>query len=409
MPRNFFCGFLSLTLAVFASARAPAAVELDSKETIDVINANNQFGIELYQRISAVDSNNIFFSPFSISLALVMVYEGARQQTQAEIGKVFHFPLDDRIRRQSYAASYQDLNRQDRPFKLHTANALWVQKDYHLRNEYLKTIHDFYAGYATDVDFIRETEPTRQRINRWVEEKTNDKIKELFPPGSLTADARLVITNAIYFKGNWVRQFDKNLTVDEDFFVSSAKRVKTPMMRRTDPEAVYNYAATEGLQLLEMPYDGDKLSMLIVLPADNDRLAALEKSLTAAQLEAWQKLLNPRRVEVFIPKFTFKTRYLLNDYLADMGMPTAFTSAADLSGIDGTRSLFIQGVIHQAFVDVYEEGTEAAAATGVVVGTSAVPQRPPVFRADHPFIFLIQDKPSRNILFLGRVVNPGKI
>jgi serpin B len=280
-----------------------------------------------------------------------------------------------------------------------------VQKDYPLLQTYLKNIEKYYDGYARNVDFIGATEQARQTINKWVEKKTNDKIKDLFPPGSLDANSSLVITNAIYFKGTWVKQFDKKLTAEEDFWVTETKSIKVPMMRRTDPEAVYNYAETEDLQILELPYEGDDLSMMIILPRSKN-IDLVEKDLNWEKIEEWKVPLSQKRVEVYLPRFTFKTKYNLTVNLSQLGMPNAFAPHCDFSGIDGTKNLYVKAVVHQAFVDVNEEGTEAAAATGVVVGITSVGPQIPVFRADHPFIFVIQEKNTGNILFIGRVVEP---
>jgi len=214
-----------------------------------------------------------------------------------------------------------------------------------------------------------------------------------------------LLTNAIYFKGTWVKQFDKSDTRDEDFRVSADQTVKVQMMRRTDEDAKFNYAETEDLQIIEMLYDGKELSMLVLLPKDDD-LKSLEDLLTSENLNKWNDQVREQRVDVFIPRFTFTTKYTLNENLKEMGMPSAFSELADFSGIDGTKSLSIQMVVHQAFVDVNEEGTEAAAATGVGIGITSLPPPVPIFRADHPFIFIIQEKETGNILFFGRVVDP---
>ncbi len=371
----------------------------------NVVNANNQFAFDLYSKVKNKE-DNLFFSPYSISAALAMTYEGARGQTAKEIQSVFHFPEDNSIRRSSFAAIHNQINKKDADYKLLTANALWVQKDYKLLQEYINAVENYYAGKASNVDFVRATEEARKTINGWVEDKTNQKIKDLFPQGSLTDLTRLVLTNAIYFKGDWVVQFDKKKTRDENFRVSKDKIVKVPMMRRTDKDAKFNYAETEDLQILEMLYKGKELSMLVLLPKD-EGLRTLEGSLTVDKLKEWKNKLNKQRVDVYMPKFTFNSKYFLNENLEEMGMPSAFIpESADFSGIDGTKNLFIQIVVHQSFVDVNEEGTEAAAATGVGIGITSVPQVM-VFCADHPFIFIIQERDTGNILFLGRVVNPS--
>lgn len=378
----------------------------------NIVKANNQFALDFYADLKDREvGKNIFFSPYSISAALTMTYEGARNQTADEIQSVFYFPENDSVRRSLVAAVYNQLNKKDAKYKLHTANALWAQKDYQLLNEFTEAVEKYYAGKATNVDFAGATEEARKMINSWVEDKTNDKIKGLFPQGSLNALTRLVLTNAIYFKGDWVKQFEKSETRDEDFRVSRDQKVKAPMMRRAGDDAEFNYAEIEKLQILEMLYEGEELSMLVLLPK-NDDLKSLEDSLTVENLNQWRGELEKQRVDVYMPKFTFDSKYFLNENLKEMGMPSAFTlpsqpGGADFSGISGKKDLYIQLVVHQAFVDVNEEGTEAAAATGVSMGTESIGPMIPVFQADHPFIFLIQERETGNILFMGTVVNPA--
>ncbi|OGL38754.1 MAG: hypothetical protein A2042_09755 [Candidatus Schekmanbacteria bacterium GWA2_38_11] len=252
----------------------------------------------------------------------------------------------------------------------------------------------------------------RKTINSWVEDKTNDKIKNLFSPGSLNSLTRLVLTNAIYFKGDWVKQFNKNETRSEDFRVNQNQKVKVPMMKMTDENAEFNYVQTDNLQILEMFYEGEELSMTVLLPK-NDDLKSLEDLLSVENLEQWQGELEKQRVDVYLPKFTFDSKYSLGENLQEMGMSSAFIppskpGGADFSGISGQKDLYIDLIIHQAFVDVNEEGTEAAAATGISFTTeSAEPTVVPEFRADHPFIFFIQSQGTENILFMGKVVNPA--
>lgn len=319
---------------------------------------------------------------------------------------MFHFPTDAQARRSSYVTIHNQINQADQNYQLSIANGLWAQKDYKFLDEYLAVLQQFYAGEARNADFINSAETERQRINKWVAEKTHDRIKGLFPPGSLNELTRLVLANAIYFKGTWIKQFDQDQTKDEDFHVNATDTVKVPMMRRSDEEAVFNYAETGELQMLEMSYEGGKLSMLVMLPKDG-QLASLESLLSATKINEWKSGLRQQRVNVFMPKFTFDTKYFMNGALKNMGMPTAFTEKADFSGMDGKKDLLIQTVIHQAFINVDEEGTEAAAATGVGVGATAGRIGPiPTFRADHSFIFIIQENENGNILFLGRVNNP---
>ena len=368
-----------------------------------VVSANDLFAIELYSNISSSESGNIFFSPYSISTAMSMVYEGAAGGTADEIISVFHFPLDDSVRRSSVASIYNSLNGITSDYLLRTVNALWVQENYSILENFSDAVTNYYAGAARNLDFVGDTEGSRSTINGWVESNTNGRIADLIPSGALNDMTRLVLTNAIYFKGKWVNQFDTDNTYNAGFTLNDGNSVSVDMMHLSDAE--FNYAETDDLQLLEMPYVGNAISMLILLPDD---MNILEDNFTLENLNYWKSLLVEEDVEVFIPKFTFDTKYYLNSELSDMGMPSAFNPYdADLSGIDGLRDLYINFVIHQAFVAVDEEGTEAAAATAIGVGLTAMPVMH-VFRADHPFIFIIQDRTNGNILFLGRVMNPSE-
>ena len=376
-----------------------------------IVTANNQFAFDLYSEFKDTPEHkegNIFFSPYSISVALAMTYEGARGQTAEEMQSVLHIPKDDNLRRANFAKIFNDINKEDKKYKLSTANALWAQKDYNFLEGYTSTIEQYYGGRVTNLDFVSESEKSRQTINGWIEDQTNDKIKDLIPPGVLNDLTRLVLTNAIYFKGTWVKQFDKKDTIDEDFKTGSGQTVKVPMMRLTGDDAEFNYAETDDIQILEMPYDGEELSMLIILPKENN-LGDIEGAITPEKLLEWKNMLSEQIVDIFIPKFKFETKYFMVDTLAKMGMPSAFNAPpADFSGMDGTKDLKIQNVIHQAFVEVNEEGTEAAAATAVVVGIESDGPIIPIFRADHPFMFIIQDKETENILFIGRVSDPSE-
>ncbi len=370
---------------------------------LNVTDANNQFAFELYSKLKESEDGNIFFSPYSISTCLAMVYEGARGQTAEEIQGVFHFPINDSERRPNFASIYNTLNKAGKPYQLSTANALWAQQDYIFLDEYFQTVEEYYGGKVANMDFVTQTEQSRQTINTWVEEQTNNRIKDLLPEGSITAITRLVLTNAIYFKGDWIYQFDRQSTRESDFKITPDNVVRVPMMYLENDDARFNYTETDDLQVLELPYKGDDLSMLILLPKKN-----LESigPLTAEKLTEYREMLSEEEVTIYLPKFEFNTKYSLSHTLKQMGMPTAFSEAADFSGMTGQRDLFIGFVIHQAFVKVDEEGTEAAAATGAGMIMSLPPQ-PKIFRADHPFIFLIQEKTTGNILFFGRVVDPS--
>jgi len=385
----------------------------------EVVNANNQFAFDLYSELVKTEKDNIFYSPYSISAALAMTYEGAKGKTAEEIKEVFHFP-ETSVLRPNYAAIYNKINENNKEYQLSTGNALWVQQDYLLLNDYSEAVERYYGGKASNVDFIKETEKSRQTINSFIEEQTNNKVKELIPAGQVDHLTRLVITNAIYFKGTWEWEFDKSDTRDKNFYITPENVVKTPMMYMDSDKATFNYADLEKLQILELPYKGDKISMLILLPKqgeayDYEKGEKITYNYNLEDIELSSEKLNEYKSEmqetklsaIYLPKFKFDTKYFMVSTLSEMGMPTAFSMQADLSGIDGSQNLYIQNVIHQAFVQVDEKGTEAAAATSITIGfKSAMPSN--VFTADHPFIFIIQEKETGNILFMGRMTDPTK-
>ena len=385
----------------------------ETPEDGSVAAGNNQFAFDLYRNIAndpAYAERNLFFSPYSISSALAITYEGARGTTADEIRSVLHFPANGTLMREGFAATDARLNRGSDNYTLQTANALWAEENYQFLPEYVDAAAQWYGANVTNLDFRNNPDGSRQTINRWVEEQTEEKIRDLLPAGSIDALTRLVITNAIYFKGTWVEQFDPNETTDEEFRVGPNETVQVRMMQRTDEDAVFGYTETDTLQALELPYaHGNRtgLSMLVLLPK-GDNLTAVEERLDADMVAGLRDSLDSQRVKVYFPKFTLETEYSLPRTLAAMGMPTAFTGNADLSGMDGTKNLFVSDVVHKAFVDVNEEGTEAAAATGVVVNLVSMPleDTTPVFRADHPFVFMIVEEDSGTILFAGRVANP---
>ena len=384
--------------------------QLIPQEFETVIDANNQFAFDLYSEYKE-EKGNIFFSPYSVSTALTMTYEGAMGKTAEEIQAVLRIPKDDEIRRLESAKIYDQINKNNDDYKLSTANALWAQKDYIFLEEYINNVEKYYGGKTTNLDFIAETETSRVIINDWIEDQTNNKIKNLISKGALNDLTRLVLTNAIYFKGTWILQFDKKDTKDENFKTDLGQTIKVPMMKLTGDSARFNYAKVDKTQILELPYKGKDLSMLLILP-EEDNLKKLERSISAKKLSDWKSALKKQRVDIYIPKFKFETKYFMVETLKEMGISDAFVfGVADFSRMDGTKDLYISDVIHQAFVEVNEEGTEAAAATAVVMtwgdvgGEKAIT---PVFRADHPFIFIIQQKETGNILFMGRVSDPNK-
>jgi serpin B len=331
-----------------------------------------------------------------------MTFEGARGKTAEEMEKVFGFLNNHSDRLPSVASIYNDLNQGDHYYSLHTVNALWIQQDYQVLEEYIDYITSYYGGDANLLDFATKPEESRLIINKWVEDRTNKRIKDLFPAGSIDSLVRLVLTNAIYFKGDWLYEFDEDDTSVEDFYINSSKTIEVDMMNL---HRTFNYVETDGLQLLELPYSGEDVSMLVLLPKEG-HMGEVEDQLSVRWLGELMDMMEESDVEVYLPRFTFDTKYFMMEDLAEMGMPTAFTGDADFSGITGTRELYIDKVIHQAFIDVNEKGTEAAAATGVSVRlTAALPDE--LFRADHPFVFLIRDLDTGLILFMGRVSEPS--
>ncbi len=367
------------------------------------VEAYNGFAFDLYGRYSAGDGN-ILFSPYSISTALSMTYEGARGETAEEMEAVFGFLEDPSMRLPSVARIYNTLNEEGREYALHTVNALWIQQGYPVLDDYVDAIVDYYGGDVNALDFVAEPDESRVTINEWVEERTNDRIKDLFPSGSIDSAVRLVLTNAIYFKGDWLIEFDEEATGEEGFHVSPTNTVTVDMMRLRGE--TFNYAETDELQILELPYTGEDISMLILLPKEGS-MGEVEAQLSPENLGEWIGSMEATDVNVQLPRFTFETKYFMMEDLAEMGMPTAFTGAADFSGMNAEDQLFIDMVIHQAFIEVNEKGTEAAAATGVSIKLSAAVSPQKTFNADHPFVFLIRDVDTGLIMFMGRVADPS--
>lgn len=371
------------------------------------VKAMNQFAFDLYAKLREQEGN-LFFSPYSISSALAMTYAGARGETEKQMAAILHFPPGRRQVDTSFAALTKRLGGDGKPrqYQLNVANALWKEKSSGFLSDFLETAKSAYGAEVSELDFATDPENSRLTINRWVEKQTQEKIKDLLPPRSTNSLTRLVLTNAIYFKGDWVNQFKKGRTADDVFMVTKEQKVTVPLMRQT---ADFKYTEGDGFQALELPYAGKELSMVVVLPRQVDGLATLERSFTADKLSAVLTKLRQQKVVVYLPKFKLTERYELSETLSEMGMPLAFSGGADFSGMTGKRDFSISLVFHKAYVDVDEKGTEATAATAVAMGpTGARPQRPepPVFRADHPFIFLVRDNGSGSILFMGRVMNP---
>jgi len=375
----------------------------------ELVNANNRFAFEFYSELLKTGNKdeNIFYSPYSIFSALAITFEGAGGQTAEEMKSTLHLPTNVTLLRPNFAAIYNNINAKTGNYELRTGNALWIQKDYPISEDYKKVVEEYYGGKAANVDFERETEKSRETINSFIAEQTNNKIKELIPKEALTSDTRLVITNAIYFKGVWQWQFNKSKTYEEDFKVAPNKTVKVQMMHMKPKDEVFNYTELDNLQILELPYKNGSVSMLILLPKTN--IEEIEANLTYEKLKEYRSMLKETELsDIYLPRFEFSTKYNLNQILENLGMKTAFDPlTANFSKLTNAERLYISLVLHQAYINVSEEGTEAAGATAVIISKASKPSEI-VFKVDHPFIFIIQERTTGNILFMGKLVDPTK-
>jgi serine protease inhibitor len=404
---------LAVCAVLFASCQVDAANRNTPAEKSPnaIAGGINDFAFNLYGRIKdalAIKNaeGNLFFSPYSISTALAMTYTGARGATASEMAEVLCFPFTDIEKIASGFGSLQKQLQADPKtsgYQLSVANALWGQKGYSFLPAFIDLNKKYFGSGLTELDFA-QSEAARKTINTWIEKQTKEKIKDLITPGSIDAMTRLVLTNAIYFKGDWASKFKTENTKEANFNVTADKAVKVQMMYQ---KADYQYGANDDMQVLQMPYKGDELSMLILLPK-KAVLEKIESELNAKNLQSYLSLLHKQEIEVSLPKFKMTCGTVeLKGILAQMGMKEAFSDAADFSGMSGKKDLLISNVMHKAFVEVNEEGTEAAAATAVGMRLTAVLAEPLIFRADRPFIFMIRDNRSQSILFMGRVVNPA--
>jgi serpin B len=392
---------MSAPIAHPADPTAPNNIE-------SLAGGNTAFALDLYARLKTVDGN-LFLSPYSISTCLAMTFAGARGDTAAQMAQTLHFGTNQNQLAASFNELQEQLNQEQEKngMELDFANGIWAQKDHVFLAAFLDVARQSYGANLRQIDFRTRSETARTEINDWVGHETKGKITDLIQPGVVNPATQLVLVNAIYFKGQWAREFDKQNTANAPFSVTSTQKLPVPLMNLT---ADFKYAEVGGLQLLELPYAGDGFAMVVLLPRDVDGLKNLENLLNKQTLDHWLTQARELNVAVLLPKFKLAAQFSLAKPLGEMGMTDAFSPGADFSGMDGERDLFISAVVHKAFVDVNEEGTEAAAATGVVMRMNAVrmPRTTPIFRADHPFIFLIRDLHSGSILFLGRVVDPTR-
>jgi serpin B len=381
---------------------------VSSADIASLSNCNTAFAMDIYKKVTG-NADNVFFSPYSISIALAMTWGGARNQTEQDMASVLHFPFPQAQLHAAFNALDLALVRHARTsgFELHVVNQLWGEKTCTFLPDYLKLVSVDYGAAMRLLDFIGNPEPSRVVINTWVADSTNQRITDLIPAGIIDAITRLVLTNAIYFKAQWADTFISSDTRDNIFYRSDADSLSTKFMQR---EGTYYYDSNADFQAMELPYKGNETSMIIILPAPG-KMAQVESNLSPGFYTSLSASLQPTNVSVYVPKYKFTTESLkLSEILMSLGMSVAFNENADFSGIDGTRNLYIGEVIHKAFVAVDENGTEAAAATAVIIKyrSSAIKKPLPVFIANRPFIFLIRDVQTNAVLFIGKLNDPSK-
>jgi len=368
----------------------------------------NPFPFDMYRELASREGN-IFFSPYSISAALTMTYIGARGETATEMANVLRFAgYEDRIHHVNWMFQNRFDDIPETQGIIEIANRLWLERSYELLPEFVTAVERHYGAGVETVDFITATEEARIIINNWVAENTRDKIKDILQQGDIDSLTRLVLTNAIYFNSNWLHQFDKAHTRDLPFYTGQNQYITTPMMSRTGS---FRYSENADLQWIKIPYTIPNLSMLIFLPRENEtftQIGELENKLTS---DYFLELINQMvytQISLSMPRFRDEQRYTLPAELSRLGMPLAFSGNADFSGIFGSRDLFIGNVIHQSFIEVDEEGTEAAAATAVIISRTSmiIEDEPKVFNANRPFIYMLFDEITDVILFMGRLERP---
>ena len=384
--------------------------DVDPGEQALLIEGNSAFAFDLYQALREQEGN-LFYSPHSISVALAMTYAGARGETAEQMADTLQFLLDQERLHPAFNWLDAELasrgegaqGKDDEGFRLNIVNAIWGQKDYGFLTTFLDVLAENYGAGLRILDFMNETEKSRLAVNEWVSEQTEERIKDLIPEGVITSLTRLVLTNAIYFNAAWEYPFDEDVTADGPFYLLDGGQVIVSMMKQTE---VFGYTEGDGYQAVELQYDGGELSMIVLLP-EAGNFQVFEEGLQADKASDIISGLQPTGVALTMPKFEFDSEFSLTDTLAGMGMPIAFSGTADFSGMTGSPYLFISEVIHKAFVSLDEAGTEAAAATAVIMDESETPGEPIEVTIDRPFIFLIRDIETGTILFVGRVMNPG--
>ena len=406
--RNFKSLMATLTILLLLAGMSGLAAQSGSVNKNDmhaVVDSNNQFAIDLYRSINAKETGkNIFVSPFSVSTALAMTFEGSRNKTRTQMASVLHLDMSDADRQTGFSALLAETSAgPGKHYKLNVANALWGQMGYNFEAPFLSATSKYYGGALKSVDFAGNTEGARVEINAWVEDHTAKMIRDLIPQGVLDTDTPLVLTNAIYFKGTWASKFTVAATKDAPFNVSKIVKVQTPMMHQTGH---FRFIKENGVAAIELPYADDDLSMIAILPdGDIDKMG---ESLSLDQIKQLCVDMFSQEVDVILPRFKMEAGYGLGGMLSEMGMPDAFSEKlADFSGMTGRPNLFISKVIHKARIEVNEEGSEAAAATAVVMSEKSMMLEKAVFHADRPFLFMIVHNSTGAILFMGRLSNPS--
>jgi serpin B len=378
-----------------------------------LVSDNNDFAFKMYHQL-AQGNGDLFFSPFSISEALAMTYAGAAGDTASQMALALNFtlpqaslhPAFNRLALDLASRSEQPDLEPDQQFRLNIANAIWGQSGYSFLSDFLDTLAQNYGAGLRLLDFMADPESARQTINSWVTEQTADKIKDLVPPGAIDTMTRLVLTNAIYFNASWANAFEENNTTPAPFHLADGTQVEVQMMSQQDH---FGYVLGAGYRAIDLPYVGYNLSMTVIVP-DEGRLGDIEASIGNDFLANMANQMKYGLVNLYLPKWKVESSFELIGAMSALGMTDAFDpTLADFSGMDGQQDLYIGAIIHKAYVSVDEKGTEAAAATAVVMETTAIqePQQPVEFRVDHPFLFLIRDNVTGTILFIGRVIDPG--
>lgn len=387
-----------------------ASPAVNSSDMTELVDGNSEYAFDLYQALKK-EEGNIFYSPYSISLALAMTYGGARGETATQMADTLHYRLPQSALHPAFNGLDIELGKRgegakgkdSKGFRLNVVNAIWGQKDYKFLSAYLDLLAENYGAGLRILDFKSAPEQSRMTINQWVSDQTEDRIKDLLPEGSINPLTRLVLTNAIYFNAAWKLPFKPEVTAHGPFHLENGDDVTVPMMNQT---GFFGYARSGNYLAVELPYDGDELSM-VILTNESGRFSDFENTLNLAVVKAIIDNLKNTRVALTMPRFEFESEFGLKETLMAMGMEEPFRDDADFSGMSRESDLHIDDVIHKAFVSVDEAGTEAAAATGVIVGTTSMPPEPVTVTLDRPFVFLIRDIQTGAILFIGRVMNPG--